>query len=97
MTRTMQRYAPTVNKFLDHAACWHGATHVVASSAARGVTRITYAELRERSVLLSGALFDCGLKPGERIATLAWNTEDHLTVYYAAMGVGSSAIHSIRA
>ena len=33
-------------------------------------------------------LFRSGLEQGGRIATLAWNTQDHLTLYYAAMGAG---------
>jgi len=86
-TRTMQRYALTVNRFLDHAAKWHGATQVVSGSSS-GPSRITYAELREQSVLVSGGLLDRGLRLGDRIATLAWNTAHHLTLYYAAMGVG---------
>ncbi len=88
MTRTMQRYGLTVDKFLDHAAKWHGSAHIVSVSPARGVTRVTYAELRERSNLVSGGLLDGGLKVGDRIATLAWNTVDHLTLYYGAMGAG---------
>lgn len=84
----MQRYALTVDKFLDHAAKWHGASCVVSACAGRYDERITYAQLRERCRLASGALLDQGLRIGDRIATLAWNKEDHLTVYYAAMGVG---------
>jgi 3-(methylthio)propionyl---CoA ligase len=88
MTHTMQRYALTVNKFLEHAAKWHGASQVVSALAGRGVTRTDYADLYARAVLLSGGLLSRGLKLGERIATLAWNTEDHLAVYYASMSVG---------
>lgn len=84
----MQRYALTVDKFLDHAAKWHGTSCVVTASGAGGTHRIGYRQLRERCRLTSGAMLDQGLRPGERIATLAWNTQDHLTLYYAAMGVG---------
>lgn len=84
----MQRYALTVDKFLDHAAKWHGGTCVVATAAGGESGRITYRQLRERCLRVSGALLDQGLAHGDRIATLAWNTQDHLTLYYAAMGVG---------
>ena len=84
----MQRYALTVDKFLDHAAKWHGASCVVSTGAADGADRITYRQLRERCQLASGAMLAQGLRPGDRIATLAWNTQDHLTLYYAAMGAG---------
>jgi 3-(methylthio)propionyl---CoA ligase len=84
----MQRYRLTVDKFLEHAAKWHATTCVVSGGAAGQSYRMTYAQLRERSRLVSGALLDRGLKPGDRIATLAWNTLDHLTMYYGVMGVG---------
>jgi len=84
----MQRYALTVDKFLDHAAKWHSRAGIVSSSPAHGITRASYPELRARSLLVSGGLLNSGLKIGDRIATLAWNTLDHLTLYYAAMGVG---------
>jgi fatty-acyl-CoA synthase len=84
----MQRYALTVNKFLDHAAKWHGAAQVVAGSPTGALSRITYADLREQGLLVSGGLLDRGLKLGDRVATLAWNTAHHLILYYAVMGVG---------
>lgn len=84
----MQRYGLTVDKFLDHAAQWHGTACVVSASGAGGSERIEYRQLRERCQRASGAMLDQGLRQGDRIATLAWNTQDHLTLYYAAMGVG---------
>ncbi|HTY93281.1 MAG TPA: AMP-binding protein [Steroidobacteraceae bacterium] len=83
----MQPYALTVDKFLDHAAKWHGAAEVV-SAAGSTLRRTSYAQLRQRAALLSGALLDQGLRLGDRVGTLAWNTEDHLTVSYATMGAG---------
>ncbi len=88
MAGTMQRYALTIDKFLDHAAKWHGKSAVASATTGTRVDRITYQELRARCGLVSGALLDLGLAPGDRIATLAWNTQDHLTSYYGAMGVG---------
>lgn len=80
----MQSYALTVDKFLDHAAKWTGTREVVTA----GAGRISYAALRARSNRLSGALAHLGLAPGDRIATLAWNTQQHVEIYYAAMGAG---------
>jgi len=84
----MQSYALTVDKFLDHAAKWSGERQVVTAEAGQVVGRIGYAELRIRSNRLSGAMAALGVRPGERIATLAWNTQHHLETYYAAMGAG---------
>jgi 3-(methylthio)propionyl---CoA ligase len=80
----MQAYALTVDKFLDHAAKWWGDREVVTA----GAGRIGYAALRARSNRLSGAFAALGLQFGDRIATLAWNTQHHFEAYYGAMGAG---------
>ncbi|MBS0296940.1 MAG: AMP-binding protein [Proteobacteria bacterium] len=84
----MQSYALTVDKFLDHAAKWAGEREVVTGDAGRTAGRIGYAGLRERSNRLSGALAALDLRFGDRIGTLAWNTQHHLEIYYASMGAG---------
>ncbi len=86
--RSMQHYALTVDKFLDHAAKWSGQREIVTGDAGRAVNRSDYQALRERSNRMSGALLGLGLKLGDRIGTLAWNTQHHLEMYYAAMGAG---------
>jgi fatty-acyl-CoA synthase len=84
----MQFFGLTVDKFLDHAAKWFPDRQVVAQSAGRAASRVGYASLRERSNRMSGALLSLGLAQGDRIGTLAWNTQHHFELYYAAMGVG---------
>jgi fatty-acyl-CoA synthase len=84
----MQPYALTVDKFLDHAAKWHGGTEIVQGEAGQVSARLGYQALRERSNRLSGALLSLGLRHGDRVATLGWNTQHHLELYYAAMGAG---------
>ncbi|CAN5135340.1 N/A [soil metagenome] len=83
----MQDYALTVDRFLDHGAKWHGRARVVTAGP-DGDQVIGYAALRDRANRLSGALLDLGLTPGDRIATLAWNSQHHVEVWYAAMGAG---------
>jgi fatty-acyl-CoA synthase len=84
----MQSYALTVDRFLDHAAKWFGDREIVTADAGRVAGRIGYAGLRDRANRLSGALAALGLVCGDRIGTLAWNTQHHLEMYYAAMGAG---------
>ncbi|HXY51355.1 MAG TPA: hypothetical protein VEI01_18030 [Terriglobales bacterium] len=50
MRNMMQRYPLTINKFLDHAAKWQSTRQVVCASPEVGSSRITYAELQERSL-----------------------------------------------
>src|SRR3569832_2296576 len=84
----MQSYALTVDKFLDHAAKWFPAREVVTGGAGEAASRVGYADLRERSNRMSGAFAGLDLRFGDRIGTLAWNTQHHFEIYYAAMGAG---------
>ena len=84
----MQDYGLTVDKFLDHAARWFGHKPVVGARIGLAPSRTGYAEVRERSNLMSGALRSLGLEVGDRLATLAWNTPHHFEIYFAAMGAG---------
>jgi fatty-acyl-CoA synthase len=84
----MQKFGLTVDKFLDHAAKWFGASQVVWAEDGSVRARVGYAELRERASCLSGALAALGLRAGDRVGTLAWNTLHHLEVYYGVMGMG---------
>lgn len=84
---TMQPYELLLSRFIDHAAKWHATSEVVTGDGATA-TRVTYADLRQRALRLSGALAHVGLQRGDRIATLAWNTQAHLEMWYAAFGIG---------
>src|SRR3981081_3319972 len=54
-----------------------------------GVHRTTYAEMVPRINRLAGALKRIGVKPGDRVATLAWNSNRHLELYYAIPCMGA--------
>jgi acyl-CoA synthetase (AMP-forming)/AMP-acid ligase II len=84
---TMQPYALTLDKFIDHASKWHGSAQVVTGSDG-GTARIDYATLRTRANQLSGALATLGLRAGDNLGTLAWNSQAHMECWYGAMGVG---------
>ena len=84
----MQSYALTIDKFLNHAAKWHGEVDIVSASAPGALQRTCYRELHQRANRLSGALKALGLEQGACVATLAWNTQAHMETYYAAMGAG---------
>ena len=49
----------------------------------------TYAETLRRTEKLAKALIDLGIKPSERVATLAWNGYRHVELYYAVSGIGA--------
>ena len=89
MDGTMQPYALTLDKILDHAAKWHPATEVVTASITGGAARVSYAELRAQARQVSAVLAARGVRAGDRVATLAWNSSAHMAAWYAVMGMGA--------
>jgi fatty-acyl-CoA synthase len=85
----MQNWPLTVDKILDHAKQWHGHVEIVSRSVEGPIVRETYAQAHERAKKLSNALQRLGVTPGDRVATLAWNTARHLEAWYAIMGMGA--------
>lgn len=86
---SMQDYAMTLDKFLSHAAKWHPLGEVVSAAADGTVERIGYAALYDRARTVSGALHALGVRRGDRVATLAWNTQGHFESWYGIIGMGA--------
>jgi fatty-acyl-CoA synthase len=84
----MQPYALTLDRFIDHAAKWHGTVEVVTGGSGGAGARITYSGMRERCKRLSGALRSLGLAQGDHLGLLAWNSQSHMECWYGAMGIG---------
>ena len=89
MLGLMQDWPLTVDKILDHAKNWHSQREVVTRSVEGPIVRTTYGEIHERAKKVSNALLAWGVRPGDRIATLAWNTARHIEAWYGIMGIGS--------
>jgi 3-(methylthio)propionyl---CoA ligase len=85
----MQAYALTLDKFLDHAAKWRPKAEVVTAREDGRTDRIGYADLRDRSLRVSAVLEGMGVRTGDRVATLAWNSQDHVEAWFAIMGMGA--------
>jgi 3-(methylthio)propionyl---CoA ligase len=84
-----------ISGLIKHAARHHGATEIVSKTVEDGaIHRYTYREAHERSRRLANALHKLGVKPYDRVATLAWNGYRHFEIYYAVAGSGA-VIHTI--
>jgi fatty-acyl-CoA synthase len=59
-----------------------------------GVTRASYGEVTERVDRLCGALAKLGVGPGDRVATFAWNSQEHLEIYLGAPSMGA-VLHTL--
>lgn len=74
---------------LQYAAAHHADGAVVTRSLEGPIHRTTYGETYERVQRLAHALTRLGIKPGDRVATLALNTWRHLDLYFAVAGLGA--------
>jgi len=85
----MQAFALTLDKLLEHAAKWHPNAEVVTALEDGARQRVGYAELLKRSRCVSAVFHGLGVELGDRVATLAWNTQAHVEAWYAIMGMGA--------
>jgi fatty-acyl-CoA synthase len=88
MLGLMQDWPLLVHKVLDHAAQYASDKEVVSRGVEGEMRRTTYAAVHGRAKQLAKALTARGVKPGDRLATLAWNTERHLEAWYGITGAG---------
>lgn len=84
----VQSFPLTLNQFLDHAAKWCPTSEVVTACDDGTLARVTYSDLRTRSLKISALLKSYGVEQGTRVATLAWNTQGHVEAWFAIMGMG---------
>jgi acyl-CoA synthetase (AMP-forming)/AMP-acid ligase II len=89
MLGLMQDWPLRIHRIIDHAARYHGGRSIVSRSVEGPLHRTTYAEVRARSLRLAKRLVMEGVKPGDRVATLAWNTWRHLEAWYGITGAGA--------
>ena len=84
----MQDWPLTVDRILDHAKANFPRREVVTRSVEGPISRTTYGNIWRRAKQVTNALQERGVSPGDRVATLAWNTERHLEAWYGAMCAG---------
>ena len=86
---SMQTFPLTLDRIIDHAAKWHPDTEVVTAREGLENVRIGYAGLRDRARRISGVLAGFGVAGGQKVATLAWNTQSHMEAWFGIMGMGA--------
>lgn len=74
---------------LKHAVRNHGGQEVVTRLVEGGIHRYTFADCGRRTAKLAHALVKMGVKPGDRIGVMGWNTHRQLELYYAISGIGA--------
>src|SRR6266850_2105926 len=89
----MQDYELSLQHVLWRVERLHQKKEVVTKRE-QGVHRMTNGEMVPRVNKLAGALKRLGIKPGERVATLAFNNHRHLELYYAVPCMGA-VLHTL--
>jgi fatty-acyl-CoA synthase len=89
MLGLMQDYPLLTHTILDHGALNHGERELVTRGVEGPIRRCTLADLRSRALKVAKALDQEGVKLGDRIATMAWNTERHMEAWFGIMGNGA--------
>jgi len=85
----MQEWPLLCHKILDHAAIDHPRRPVISRSVEGPIHTTDYAAVRRRALHVAQALDRDGVRLGDRVATLAWNTWRHLEAWYGIMGTGA--------
>ncbi len=93
MEGLMQDYELTLQHVLWRLERLHPRKEIVTKRD-DGVHRETNAEMAARINRLAGALKRLGVKPGDRVATLAWNNDRHLELFYAVPCMGA-VLHTL--
>jgi fatty-acyl-CoA synthase len=89
MLGLMQDWPLLCHRVIDHAATYHPARTVVSRSLEGPFHTTNYAEIRARALKVAQRLERDGIRLGDRVATLAWNTWRHLEAWYGIMGIGA--------
>lgn len=89
MIGLMQDWPLRIHRIIDHAAAQHPLREIVTRSVEGPIRRSNYARIRERALRIAQRLAREGVAPGDRIATLAWNTDRHLELWYGITGAGA--------
>ena len=83
-----------VSSLLLHAARFHADTEIVSRTIEGPIHRYTYRDAELRARKFAQVLARHGVKPGDRVGTLAWNSYRHLEIYYGTAGMGA-VVHTL--
>src|SRR5579863_3228594 len=85
----MQEWPLLCHRVIDHAATQHGERPVISRSVEGPIHQTNYAAIRTRALRVAQHLDRNGIRLGDRVATLAWNTWRHLETWYGILGIGA--------
>jgi fatty-acyl-CoA synthase len=84
----------TVPSILHRAARFFADREIATRLHDGTIHRTTYGALARRVARLKSALMELGVRPGDRVASFAWNSHRHLELYFAVPAIGA-VLHTI--
>jgi fatty-acyl-CoA synthase len=85
----MQNQPLLLSSLLQYADRFHGNTEIVSRTVEGPIHRYSYKDAARRTRKLADALLRRGVRPGDRVATLAWNNYRHFEIEHAVTGLGA--------
>ena len=77
-----------ISGLIEHAEKYHSDAEIVSRTVEGPIHRYTYGDAAKRSRQLANSLERLGLKEGDTVGTLAWNTYRHFELYFGVSGIG---------
>jgi fatty-acyl-CoA synthase len=89
----MQHHPLRIAELFEHGCRVHPGSTVTDYEGGRTVVR-TFADVADESRRLAMALADIGVRRGDVVGTLCWNTSHHVAAYFAVPGMGA-VLHTL--
>ena len=93
MLGTMQDFPLTITALYEHGRRVHADSRV-ATFDGEHTRRASFAQVADRAGRLAAALRRLGIRPGDRVGTFCWNTQEHLEAYLAVPCMGA-VLHTL--
>jgi len=88
MRSTMMDFPLTIRHIFEHGRALYADSEVVTSEAG-GARHTDFMTVAYRAEQLAAALRRLGVEPGDRVATFAWNNQEHQEAYFAIPCMGA--------
>src|SRR6476620_1906017 len=93
MQSTMQSFPLTIAAIFRHGRAAYGDSQIITLREG-GPERTRFSDVAERVPRLAAALAGLGVRPGDRIGTFMWNSQQHLEAYLAVPSMGA-VLHTL--
>jgi len=94
MDGLMMDFPLTLTHLFERVSRYYAGTEIVSRRPDKSIHRYTYGDFHQRVQKLANALLRLGMRPGDRVATLGWNSYRHLEAYFA-IPLAGGVLHTL--